>query len=95
MLDPVWFPILGLFGSVLIHFGIPGPDFIIVNQVFSGILFWVLWGSLEAPKWFPKQCLHYGVLAFSRAGEGMPPARGSRTRKIIKKRTVFKLFQTK
>ena len=44
---------------------------------------------------FPKQCLHYGVLAFSRAGEHNSPARGSRTRKIIKKPSVFKLFQTK
>ena len=34
---------------------------------------------------FPKQCLHYGVLAFSRAGKGDLPVRGSRTRKIIKK----------
>ena len=45
--------------------------------------------------YFPKQCLHYGVLAFSRAGEGQLPARGSRTRKIIKKPLVFKLFQKK
>ena len=44
---------------------------------------------------FPKQCLHYGVLAFSRAGEGPLPVRGSQTRKIIKKPTVFKLFQKK
>ena len=44
---------------------------------------------------FPKQCLHYGVLAFSRAGDPKAPARGSRTRKIIKKPLVFKLFQTK
>ena len=44
---------------------------------------------------FPKQCLHYGVLAFSRAGESTPPARGSRTRKIIKKPSVFKVFQKK
>ena len=44
---------------------------------------------------FSKQCLHYGVLAFSRAGEGTLPWRGSRTRKIIKKPSVFKLFQKK
>ena len=44
---------------------------------------------------FPKQCLHYGVLAFSRAGDCGPPGPGSRTRKIIKKPSVFKLFQKK
>ena len=44
---------------------------------------------------FHKQCLHYGVLAFSRAGLRFPAARGSRTRKIIKKPSVFKLFQKK
>ena len=45
--------------------------------------------------WFPKQCLHYGVLGFSRAGECLKPVRSSRTRKIIKKPSVFKLFQKK
>ena len=44
---------------------------------------------------FPKQCLHYGVLAFSRAGDCEPPARGSWTRKITKKHLVFRLFQKK
>ena len=43
----------------------------------------------------PPWCLHYGVLAFSRAGECGKPARGSWTRKIIKKPSVFKLFQKK
>ena len=43
---------------------------------------------------FPKQRLAlYGVLAFSRAGKVVPPATTSRTRKTIKKRSVFKLFQ--
>ena len=41
--------------------------------------------SAKCLPYFPKQCLHYGVLAFSRAGKGELPVRGSRTRKIIKK----------
>ena len=39
--------------------------------------------------------MHYGVLAFTMVGVPVPALRGSRTRKIIKKPSVFKHFQKK
>ena len=36
-------------------------------------------------RYFPKQCLHYGVQAYSRADEAYTDVRSSRTRKIMNK----------
>ena len=44
---------------------------------------------------FPKQCLHYGVLAFSRAGEGTPSAPVPRHAKSLTPFFVLKVFFSK
>ena len=68
-----------ILGSFWEHFGIILGSFL--------YYFGIMLGS------FPKQCLHYGVLAFSRAGKGERPAQVPGHAKLLKQPSVLSFYK--